>query len=186
MAFKYLKLPIYDNKDNIIFNIRFKVNSEILPILNNHGNWQAIYSSRIWFAKRNYGLKNYKSKTQSLHRFIWEFYNKKEVPSGYVIDHINRNTLDNRIENLRLATRNQNAQNSRPIRGSSSKYKGVGWDKNKIRWIAKIYYSVKDEKRYKYIGRFKTEKEAALAYDREAKKLFGDFAYLNFPEDKNA
>lgn len=45
------------------------------------------------------------------HRIIWEAFNGK-IPEGYMVDHINRDKRDNRIENLRLATRSQNAHNS--------------------------------------------------------------------------
>lgn len=50
-------------------------------------------------------------KMTSVHRVIWEMHNGA-VPEGMVVDHVNRNTLDNRIENLRLATRSQNSLNA--------------------------------------------------------------------------
>ena len=61
--------------------------------------------------------------------------------------------------------------------GSASKYKGVSFDKHGNKWIVSIS---RDGIRHK-VGRFKTEKDAAIAYDNAAKKYFGEFAYLNFP-----
>jgi HNH endonuclease len=96
------------------------------------------------------------------------------------IDHINRDGLDNRKANLRLATQSQNNANKgkQDIKTASSKYKGVTWGKYQSKWIAQI---MKDRKNY-YIGAFSSEIEAAAAYDKKAIELFGEFARINFPE----
>jgi len=97
-------------------------------------------------------------------------------PEGMVVDHINGNGLDNRKFNLRICTQQQNVQNSR----SKGKFKGAydSKEKNrKKRWISKIGLNGKTI----HIGHFKTEKEAARAYDKKAIELFGEFANLNFP-----
>lgn len=101
-------------------------------------------------------------------------------PKGFVVDHINGNRFDNRKENLRICTRSQNAQNRGPKNGK--KYKGV------FKQVSgnSVGYSVEikcDGRRY-YVGRYKDEKSAALAYDRAAIKIHGKFARLNFPELK--
>lgn len=94
------------------------------------------------------------------------------------IDHENRNGLDNRRSNLRLATRSQNNLNSRRIKGSfSSRFKGVSWRKDRQWWIA---YITKDGHREE-IGHFTDEVVAAKARDARAVELFGEFARLNFP-----
>jgi len=105
-----------------------------------------------------------------MHRLIMN------APEGLVVDHIDRNGLNNRKCNLRLCTKAQNVQNSRPRRNRSSKYKGVFWNKLNKKWSASIH---KGDKRI-YLGGFDDEIEAALAYDRKAAELFGEFAYLNF------
>jgi len=94
------------------------------------------------------------------------------------VDHINGDNLDNRKKNLRLCTYAENNRNRKPLENKTSKYKGVGLNKNyKIKtWQARI---VKNSKRYS-LGYFKNEKEAALAYNQAAKKYFGEFAYLNY------
>ena len=108
------------------------------------------------------------------------------VPRGFLVDHINGDKLDNRRENLRLATRGENEVNKRKRRTHkgrkpTSKYKGVTKikDRRKKRWRAIITF----QKRIIHLGNFYTEKEAAEAYNEAAKKYYGDFAYLNKIED---
>lgn len=97
-----------------------------------------------------------------------------DVPNGYVIDHINGNTLDNRKENLRICTQTENMRNRRANTNNKLNIKGVCQIKNGS-YCAKIQ---KGEEVY-YIGLYKTKKEAADAYDVKAKELFGEFARLN-------
>lgn len=108
-----------------------------------------------------------------IHRFIMT------TPDELDIDHINHNKLDNRKNNLRVATRSQNIINTRPRKGTS-KYKGVCWIKNNRKWLG---YVNLNGKRFR-LGLFTNEVECAKARDRKALELFGDFAYLNFPELK--
>ena len=102
-------------------------------------------------------------------------------PDGTVVDHINRNSLNNRRCNLRICTQKENLRNGRPSRRSTSRFKGVYFDKQTRKWIAKIGYNGKTI----HLGSFEDEVEAAKAYDRKAYELFKDFAYLNFPQEIN-
>ena len=99
------------------------------------------------------------------------------APPHLVVDHINHNGLDNRRLNLRLCTHAQNQKNTRPRSGGTSKYKGVHWEKTKKKFRAKIMYNRKSI----HLGYFDDEIAAAKAYDKKAKELFGEYAYLNFP-----
>lgn len=117
-----------------------------------------------------YAVRRKNNKTIIMHRQIMN------APAGLVVDHIDGNSLNNRKSNLRICTQAQNIHNSRPRRNRSSKYKGVFWDKVNKKWSASIR---KGDKRI-YLGGFDDEIEAALAYDRKAEELFGEFAYLNF------
>ena len=134
--------------------------------------WHAKGGKGECYAARGYRRKG-KTVVEWMHKVILP------VPRGFVVDHINRNTLDNRRANLRIATLGQNAMNSRR-RGKTggSKYKGVSWDKNAKNWRAMIHVN----RRAMYLGGFDDEVEAAKAYDRAAKKECGEFAKLNFPQ----
>jgi len=100
-------------------------------------------------------------------------YHNGAVPKGYQVDHINRNTLDDRLKNLRKVTASQNCFN-RESRGTVS-FKGVSKiATNKFRARITRYGKVKS------LGVFPTAHEAALAYDEACKRLHGKFGLLNF------
>jgi len=90
------------------------------------------------------------------------------------IDHINGNGLDNKRCNLRICTNSQNQQNRHTACGVS-KHKGVHWNKKERRWYSKIK---KNGKCY-WLGGYKSEIAAAIAYNTAARELFGEFAYFN-------
>jgi hypothetical protein len=111
------------------------------------------------------GKKNYLA-----HRLAW-LYARGSPPSDE-IDHVNGNPRDNRIDNLRLASKSQNAQNQRRSTKNSSGFKGVSWSKQKQRWRAVI----KVGSRSVHLGYFRDVAAAAEAYRAAADKYFGDFA----------
>ena len=110
-----------------------------------------------------------------MHRAIWEHHNGP-IPKGMQIDHINGDTLDNRLENLRICTNAQNAHNSYKRRQTASRYKGVTWHIRYKKWVAQIGRG----KNHRHIGYFTSEEDAARAYDAKARELWGEFAHLNF------
>jgi len=99
------------------------------------------------------------------------------LPDAEEVDHINGNGLDNRRANLRPATGIENRRNRRRSRKNTSGYAGVSWDKVNRKWYAYITA----DGRMRALGRFDTAEEAALARDRAALELHGEFARLNFP-----
>ena len=122
------------------------------------------------------GLKiNGKNKLLSVHRIIYFMHSKINI-DGCVIDHIDLNKSNNKINNLRIATLNENKwnQNKTKIK-TTSKYKGVHWCKRDKKWIATICCNGKRGA----IGHYETELQAAQAYNKEALKLHGEFAKLN-------
>jgi len=128
-----------------------------------------------WYASpsasgKMYARRNTKKGTILMHREVLH------APEGMVVDHKDRNTLDNRPCNLRVCTPAQNEYNKGP-RGKKSRFKGVYPDGDK--WYAVI----KHKGETYYLGTFDDEVEAAKARDRKAYELEGEFAYLNFPED---
>lgn len=110
----------------------------------------------------------YKNGTRFMHRQILN------TPKGMETDHINGDRLDNRRENLRMATHQENCRNMRPLKNKSG-YKGVQWYKRDQRWVA--FLTVNDK--HIYLGYFDDPKDAAEAYNKGAKKYFGEFARLN-------
>lgn len=98
------------------------------------------------------------------------------------VDHKDGNGLNNRRQNLREASHSQNQANSIKTRGSSI-YKGVTFEIQTRKWKAHIGLGQTAEKTsiVRTIGRFASEEDAAKAYDKEAVKLWGEFANLNFP-----
>lgn len=109
------------------------------------------------------------------HRVAWVMANGRWPDE--LIDHINGNSLDNRLCNLREATRSQNQWNA-GSRGNSSIYIGVSWDNRRSKW--KVQISALKQKMQ--LGSFDDEMAAAAAYDIAARKLHGAFAKVNFAE----
>lgn len=105
------------------------------------------------------------------HRIIWALHNG-DVPEGMFIDHINNDPTDNRIVNLRPATRGQNTANSRLQTRSSTNFKGVTFHKRVGRFMAQIK---SEDSGYKYLGYYDTAEEAHEAYKAAAKIIHGEF-----------
>ncbi len=113
---------------------------------------------------------NGKTKTVYMHKMILG----DESKNG-IVDHINHNPLDNRRENLRIVTRQQNHMNMYGHKNAFSKFKGVCFCKQTGKWSASLTYFYKKV----WLGRHNTEIEAAKAYNDAAKKYFGEHALLN-------
>lgn len=88
------------------------------------------------------------------------------------VDHINRNPLDNRRSNLRLATLSQNQHNRKLNKNNTSGFKGVSWHPSMKKWVATIRLNYKQY----ILGYFSDPKDAALAYREAALELHGEFA----------
>lgn len=107
----------------------------------------------------------------AMHRMVF-LYHHGYLPK--VVDHIDRNKLNNKIENLRESTLSQNRANSKLTSKNTSGYKGVSKMRNK--WRVQIEYCGKTHR----LGCFECPIVAALAYDKKALELFGEFANTNF------
>lgn len=130
------------------------------------------------YAERSNHKYEGKRITIGMHRLILKHHGFEM--DGLETDHRNRDRLDNRSKNLRPATTGQNQRNSKVRHANTSGYMGVNWYKNRGQWRAYIRY----RRTQKHLGYFDNPKDAARAYDCAARELHGEFASLNFPEEK--
>ena len=148
------KLTLVDKKDFITYN-KFK--------------WHCIKRGRHFHVYRRSN-----NKTIYLHREILK------AKKGQIVDHINRNGLDNRRSNLRIVNKSKNANNA-VYRHNTSGYRGVSMRKNENRNKPYRCYINYNGKQY-FLGNFRSAIEAAKKYDEAAIKYFGKNTYLNFPK----
>lgn len=158
-----------------------KITNGTEVILDN--KWFKILSKKSWTISNGYVVRQSGKQVNGkwrrtggeiMHRII------AGAVKGEVIDHINRNPLDNRRCNLRKCSIAENIRNSRRQRSNNkSGYKGVRFHSRlKARpWSARIMLNYTEI----HLGFFATAIEAAVAYDRGARKYHGRFASLNFP-----
>lgn len=138
------------------------VDSDVYTAVSKY-QWQAVLMTGNWYAIR--------SDNMPMARFILN------AKPGVYVDHHNHNTLDNRRQNLRVCSSSQNVANSLKTKNkTTSKYKGISWNKLAKKWHA---YIMQNYRRI-HIGLFTSEVQAAKAYDTKARELFGEFAYTNF------
>lgn len=115
---------------------------------------------------------------RSSHQVAWYLY-YGEWPTS-IVDHINRDKLDNRKCNLRLVTPQQNSINCSKRSKATSNYKGVSWWTAKGRWKAYIANPAKGVGSAEvYLGMYHNEHEAAAAYNCIAREWYGPYAALN-------
>lgn len=96
------------------------------------------------------------------------------------IDHKNGDALDNRLNNLRIATHTENARNRRISKTNTSGYKGVCWDERRKKW--RVYIRIDNNKR-SFLGNFTDILSAVKAYDAAAIIYHKEFANTNFPKE---
>ena len=135
----------------------------------NQWKWHVLCGKGKIYAASTIKINN-KQTTIYLHQMIL-----RPMP-GYETDHLDSNGLNNCRGNLRYATHTQNNRNRKKRKSTTSIYKGVCWHRKKMEWRSEIRLNGTK----KWLGAFYNEVDAALAYDRKAKELFGEFARTNF------
>ena len=166
----------YTESDEVI-TVKLKQGGEIVDILFDSDMLLKLIECRgllsILGGYACVSLENNGKKTiKKLHRLVMDV-----TDSNIIVDHINRNPLDNRKANLRKCTTGENVRNKTKSVGKSSRYMGVSNSREKWRAI------IKSEGVKISLGTFASEEEAALAYDNAARTYFGNFASLNFPNE---
>lgn len=121
------------------------------------------------YARRTLPVNRPGAKEERMHRFVIG------ASDGVHVDHINGDTLDNRKENLRVCQKSENNCNRCIQHGGTSVFKGVCWHKGEMRWRAKIQHLGVSH----HLGYYNSETDAALAYNKAATTMHGEYARLN-------
>lgn len=122
------------------------------------------------WCSNGYGYVICRELNASLHRFVMGYYDNDKV-----VDHINRNRLDNRKDNLRIATYQQNTSNRSIQSNNVSDVPGVSWRKDRNKWRAYIMVNKKQIS----LGLFNKKEDAIKARKEGELKYFGEFAPIN-------
>ena len=149
-----------------------------VPLLNDRGvalvddeDYERVMAAAdpCWRRSGGYASTGFGERQVYMHRLILGLARGHEPE----VDHVHGGGLDNRRANLRLADRSQQNANKRKSEGKSSRFKGVSRDRGRWRAVIKV------DRRYRHLGSFATEEEAAAAYNVAAVVAFGPFARLN-------
>ncbi len=134
--------------------------------------WYEVVRERTSYAARSFGTRSTKRSVEYMHQAV----NRRahgHLPIS--VDHRDGWGLNNRRNNLRAATKLEQQFNRRANRHGSSRYVGVNFDKQTGQWMARVRING----RSKHLGRYPTEKEAAIVRDKAARKHYGRFAKQN-------
>lgn len=131
-------------------------------------NW---FASATTYAQRNTWVNKRNGRELMHHRIL-------PKQDGLYVDHIDGNRLNNQRGNLRYVTPTQSLHNRQRRHNAKSPYKGMYWHRHKEKWGVRITVN----KVVICLGYYLDPKEAAIVYDMAAKRYFGEYAKLNFPE----
>lgn len=122
--------------------------------------------------RTNYMYVGYGYSLILYHRLAWMLFHKKDIPYGFVIDHIDNDVKNNTIANLRLSSVSENAHNAKKPRDNTSGIKGVSWHKASNKWRASIQANGKQM----HIGTFINKDDAINAIVKARNFLHGEYA----------
>ena len=170
--------------------MEFPQNQEIWRAVDGYINYEVSSHGRIRNStngkilktqKRNeyerVGIRNDEGKTKmiTVHRFVAEAFVPNPENKKFV-DHINKDRNNNFYQNLRWATHAENMRNKEMYKKNKTGLKGVHFRKGRF------FACIRKDGTLKHIGYFDNKEDAARAYDKKAKELFGEFATLNFED----
>ena len=158
--------------DYIEISKTFRMNKgelERLHIYRNKTEWKVVKNKKN--CGMGYCIVNFNRRQIYYHSIVWMLYNKKDIPANLEIDHINRNKIDNRIENLRAVTHKENLFNQDVFDNDYSN-RGCVFDKTRNRYFVRI----KIDGNTIYVTRVKNEDEARIIYKiaHENRKYYKD------------
>lgn len=137
-------------------------------------DWLQYRDATLWIDSMGYVQVRSDGQRDRLHRLIIG------ARPGEITDHINRDKLDNRRSNLRIATRSGNGANSKNRSHNTTGYRGVSRDS----WTGRYRATIRHNGRTVHGPRYDSAERAARWYDEHAKELHGVYAVLNFPDRK--
>lgn len=159
-----ITLRCYGKKDHGVVILETIIDTEKLHDISKYNTWEGRYnkSNNEYYVQVAY-KNNKKVKRFFLHRLLMD------PPEGMVVDHINKNPLDNRIENLRIITQAQNCQNRKELSSNNkSGVRNVSWNAALSKWLVKIKIHGKSH----YFGVYKELEDAKKVADEKRKILF--------------
>jgi len=162
----------------IVFEAK-KDTGDMVEVKVDRGDWERVRQYNWRVSRKGYvhgqDYMNGQSRKVLLHRYLMNFPNSQ-------IDHADRDRANCTKANLRVCTSSQNNGNRSYAGSSKSGFMGVHFRKDTGKYRVKIVHQGKKH----FVGNFDDPYEAALAYDRKKEELFGEFAYVNFPERRMA
>lgn len=164
----YIEVKCFDKQGK--YKASTKVDLEFLPEIKKHKIYiRQSSENKLYAAFSGIESEEGSGRKYFLHRYVMHLHDKK-YSIDEVVDHINGDSLDNRISNLRICTQKENSYNNRGTK-LNKKIKGVGWLKVNKKWTARIMYNYKNI----HLGNYLTYAEAVLARIKKEQELFGDF-----------
>lgn len=158
-----------------------RIDAADFPLVSKH-KWAATFDGYNWYASTCIPCRDRSGKRRQvsvrMHRLILGL-----PPSKPHVDHRDGDGLNNCRSNLRIASQSQNSANSGPRRNNKWGYKGVQSAARPGRPVNRWKSMIRDGPRYVHLGCFLTPEDAARAYDKRAREIYGEFAYQNFPAE---
>lgn len=134
--------------------------------------WYAAMFRKTWYAFASEAGES-RPRNLYMHRLIMG------MPEGLEVGHVDGDGLNNRRDNLRLATHMQNLTNQRVNAANTSGYRGVTWNKRRMQWMAQTKHFGK----HIHFGYHDNLVDAAVAYDKGMRAIHGPHCHSNFPEE---
>lgn len=162
---------IYNPKDGFLY--RKYENGDLKTACYKHKT-QSKYGKSVYYRLITFYEGSHGRTRMRAHRYIWEMH-YGSIPEGKEIDHINRDSCDNRLSNLRVVDRTTNLHNRGISRANKTGFRGVFKRKGESKYGAKFSFRGKI-----FVKRFNSKVEAAKQYDLWAKEFHGEHACTNF------